>query len=536
MSRKALLPPGLLLALALALALAIPGSGQDDPQPALLPVRRGDLEVVLRLEGNLAPFKDRSIKSPNWGSIRSMAPNGSRVKRGQVVLELDSERLEERLRDHAADVAVRGAELQQAQQEAEKSRRRAVLQHEAAKLNHALERAKYRELKARPTDREMIDARSSVHLARELVKSSAEACKLVGELVESGYAPGEELRTAELDLVKARADLAGAMANLESVSAGASITEMQEAAFRVNQAQLSERTSRKNIARIKEMTDTRLDRVQRLLEREKQKLKQVQRQVHQYRVVAPSDGVVLYAKHRWGGTWQPGQHVWQGATIMSIPNISRMKMIVQIPADWVRKMNVRDRPAARVSVEAIPGKTFKARLTRISTVGRDEFEQLDPSTAGKLGRAERQVFEAEIELTDKDPRLKPGFGAEAEIIVRRLKGVLILPRLALIEDRARDARRRRERKGKPGHRGKPGRKLKPGGARQSAPAPASIYVATPAGFEIRRVEVLATNRFEAAVKGRLEPGDRLYPGRPPPGNMAPSPSPGTPPVPPGGAR
>jgi HlyD family secretion protein len=489
--------------LALLSAAVLFGCGGDGAGSSLLTARRGDLEVLLRLPGTLRPVKERSIRSPRWGEIRRMAPNGSRVKRGQVVLELDSEDIENSINDRQADVQVRAAELRQVKQEVEKSRRRAVLRHAAAKLNRELEESKYKELKAKPTPRELTDARSNLKLSEALVKAAEEAAVLVRELVSSGYAAQQEQREADLELSRARADLAAAEANLKNVQAGTDTSVLQEAAIRVTQARLTERSAEKSIQIVKEWSDAKLARFKRRMDREKERLDEVKRSMSQYQAKAPNDGVVLHAKRRWGGDWQPGRHVWQGATVMSIPDLSRMKVLVQVPADSVRKLDAVGRTPARVNVRALPGKTFRARLSKMGSVGRDEFERLDSSTSGKLGRAERQVFEAEVELLEEDPRLKPGFGADAELILRRVENAVIVPLMALVTPGgARAARRPR------------------GGKRPAIPRPerppgsAKVYVRTERGFEERTVRILATNKFEAALEGPVREGDQLHPGRP----------------------
>jgi HlyD family secretion protein len=484
-----------------AACAALTGCADGPEDAALLPARRGDFEVLLRLNGPLRPLEERSIKSPHWGEIRRMVPNGAKVKRGQVILELDSERTEDTIRERLADVEVRSAELRQVQQEVGKSRRYAMLKYEACKLNRQLAASSLTELQARPTARELTDARSTLKLAQELVKAGAESVILVKELVDSGYAARDEQRRAELDLARARADLAAARANLASVMAGPSSTELQEAAIRVQQARLAERSAQQNIQITKEWADAKLARFRRRMDREKERLAEAKRSMSRFQVHAPANGVVLYAKRRWGGNWQPGQRVWQGATVMSLPDLSRMKVIVQVPASWVRRMDV-GKVRARVLVRALPGRTFKAKLARISAVGKDEFERLDPSTAGKLGRAERQVFEAEVELEEKDARLKAGFGAEAELVLRHLKEVIIVPRLALVEDPAPPDQPPPEtsRKGRPHH---------------ETSASGRIFVKTGSGFRARPVKILGTSKFEAAIEGDVNPGDLLYPGIPP---------------------
>ncbi len=504
------------LAAALSAALLLFGCGGGDDDVVLLPARRGDIEVLLRLKGSLRPGSERNIKSPRWGEIRRLAANGSRVKAGEIVLEMDSERVENSIRKHQADVEVSAAELRQVRQEVGKYRRRSKLSHATARLNRELEESRLKELLARPTPRELADAGSRLNLAEALVTAGGESVVLIKELVDAGYAPRDDLRAAELQLARARADLAAARAGLKRVKAGPTVSEKAEATIRLGDARLAELSAGKSIEITKEWTGAKLARFTRKLERQKEKLGEARRQLMDYQARAPNDGVVLYAKRRHGGTWQPGRSAWQGATIMSIPDLSKMKLTIQVPASSVRQLEALGKARARVRVKALPGVVFKARLAKISAIGRDEFEGLDPSTSGKLGRAERQVFEAEVELENPDPRLKPGFGAEAELILRRVKNAVIVPRVALVGRVTASGGGPARRRGRGGRGGKP-----------SAPRPAPtarVYVKTGDGFQECVVKILAVNKFEAAVEGSVREGDMLYPGLPP-GFASPSPAP-----------
>ncbi|MHC4916777.1 MAG: HlyD family secretion protein [Planctomycetota bacterium] len=507
---RSALRPAALSALA---ALLLLGCGSDAENALLLPARRGDLEEVLRLTGSLRPLKEQNVRSPHWGEIRLLAPNGSPVKKGDVVLELDSEGTRNAIRDHQTDVKVAATELRQVEKEVEKSRRWAKLRLDAAKLNHQLEASKFAELKARPTPRELTEAESRLKLSETLVEAAADSLKLIRELVESGFAPAGELRSAELELAQARADLASAQAALRSVKTGPTASELQEAQIRVQQALLAQRSAANSIQITRQWTDAKLARFKRKLERENEKLREAQRRLREYQARAPSDGVVLHAKMRWGGVWQAGRHVWQGATVLSIPDMSRMKLTIQVPDSSVRQLEALGEVSARVRTKAVPDKVFTGRLERISAIGRDEFEQLDHATSGKLGRAERQVFEAEVVLVEKDERLLPGFSAEADLILRKVTDAIIVPRVALVftsslpSDAGAPAPPpdRPKRSGR-GH----------GPSAPPAPRSATVYVrSSDGGFEPRSVSVVAANRLEAAVEGKLREGEMLYPGLPP---------------------
>jgi len=525
-------------------ALALLASGcSDDDSAKLLAARRGDLEVQIALRGTLQAVQGDSIKSPRWGEIRRMAPNGSMVKAGDKVLELVSDDAESAVRAHRSDVEIGAAELRQARQEVASSTRAAEMRREAARLDRELQEANLKELAARPTERELTDASSRLALAKALLVSAEEAVTLVADLVKSGYAPQEDLRSAERDVLAAKAELAAAESNFETVKAGPTVSERQAAAVRLEAARLAEESATKNIQVNKEWGDMKLARFERRLEREKEKLEESERKLGDSTVACSVDGVVLYAPRRWGGNWQVGQQVWQGATVMTVPNLSRMKLTVQVPAERVREIEGRRDLAARVRVVALPGREIAGRLTRVSAIGKDEFENLDPATAEKVGRAERQVFEAEVELDAEDPTLRPGLSAEAQLVLRRVRDAVIVPLAALNiqppsavsappamgpgpgkEGPAPNPPRTAPQQQPPpagaaaggpageGRRGPRGEGAGRGGRR--TPQIALVYVRSGKAFEERTVKILARSEFEAAVEGPVQAGDLLYPGRP----------------------
>jgi multidrug efflux pump subunit AcrA (membrane-fusion protein) len=554
------------------LALLLPGCGSEDAG-LLVPARRGDIEVGVELRGVLQAAQDTPIRSPRWGEIKRLAPNGSAVKTGDVVLELADDWIADAVRSLRADVEVSAAELGRAEREVAAANRDAEMRLAAARLDLELEVAKGKELEARPTARELADAQAGLELAKTLLAASQEAAGLVAELVKSGYAPQEDLRQAERDTLSAKAALAAAESQLQAVRAGATTFERQQAAVQLESAKLTLDSAAKNVETVKKTGAVKLARFQTRLEQDRAKLADNERQLAMSAVSCPVDGIVLHAPRRGGGLWQAGTRAWDGATIMSVPNLSRMKVLVQVPAERMRDVEGRKGLPARVRIAALSGKAFSGKLTKVSPIGKDEFEGLDPSTADKLGRSGRQVFDAEVVLDEEDRRLRPGLSAQACIVLQHLADQVGVPLVALsldplpaaALDAPTPARKRPDvrsetdvdpppaaapRKARTGARrpadagaaeeGKGGEEQS-GKGRNDAGRPAqsgTIYVKTSSGFEARRVRVLARNDFEAAVDGPVQAGDLLYPGRPPGAGpkasaetKAPGSAPGTPAAP-----
>jgi membrane fusion protein (multidrug efflux system) len=73
-----------------------------------------------------------------------------------------------------------------------------------------------------------------------------------------------------------------------------------------------------------------------------------------------------------------------------------------------------------VSFDAIPGEAFDASILRVSPV-------VDPETG---------TFKVTVAVTDPANRLKPGMFGRFQIIYERRENVLLIPRMAVLEDDA----------------------------------------------------------------------------------------------------
>jgi multidrug efflux pump subunit AcrA (membrane-fusion protein) len=113
----------------------------------------------------------------------------------------------------------------------------------------------------------------------------------------------------------------------------------------------------------------------------------------------------------------PGMKVQAGQSIGSIFDNSRMNLNIMI--DELDVVNVREGQEATITVEALPGKSWKARVLRVDMMGHTEG-----------GFAQYGCF-LEVEGTGE---LKPGMTANVSIFVDEKKGVLLIPIEAVYEE------------------------------------------------------------------------------------------------------
>ena len=111
----------------------------------------------------------------------------------------------------------------------------------------------------------------------------------------------------------------------------------------------------------------------------------------------------------------PGAMVSNNTAIVSVVDISRLKLIVNVVEKDLRMVTAGD--IGIVEVDAYPGEKFNGRIARVAPV-------LDPAT---------RTASIEIEIPNGDGRLKPGMYARISLTVEERKNALVAPKNAVID-------------------------------------------------------------------------------------------------------
>lgn len=126
-------------------------------------------------------------------------------------------------------------------------------------------------------------------------------------------------------------------------------------------------------------------------------------------VASPVDGFVAQRYV------DPGAWVSQNAPVASIVDISSLRLVANVVEKDLRTVNAGD-PAV-VEVDAYPGENFNGRIARVSPI-------LDPAT---------RTASMEIEIPNREYRLKPGMYAKVTLEVESRDNVLLVPKIALVD-------------------------------------------------------------------------------------------------------
>lgn len=326
------------------------GGEGGNQQDIFVDVKDGDFHVIVTSTGELQAKNSIQIRGPRgaqtiqvWNlSIQSLVPEGTIVKKGDVVAELDR-----------SDVMTR---MQNAQLEVQ----RAESQLEQARLDSSLT---------------LTQARDNL----ENLKFQLEEHQIAVE--QSVYESPAVQRQTQIELERTQRQLA---------------QEEQNYKTRVLQAEAS----------IREIEAT--------LTQEKNNLDRIMEVMSGFTILAPENGMVVYARN-----WR-GQKTTTGSTVNAfdpvvaeLPDFSSMESITYINEVDIQK--IKTGQPVTIGLDAIRDKELSGVVTSVANIGEQR-----PNTHSK-------VFEVKVEINEPDTTLRPAMTTSNDILIETIENALFVP-------------------------------------------------------------------------------------------------------------
>lgn len=391
-----------------------------DQKASYFTVQKSDLNITVTEAGTLQAVDEEVIKNRLNGQslIISIVPEGSKVKKGDLLVELDPAEAKKQLQQIQLELETNKSSLITAKNDLliekstiESEQREARKQIEFAKMD----RTKFEELDKKQQIRE---AKSKITTEQENLKITEQKYTWSIKLAEKGFETKSQVDRDKLELSNREKSLESAISRLQmlekfdlpkmDVELSSSVTE-----------------ANKKYERLLKQGDSKLSRAQgklaaaeRKLNVNQTQLKETQEQLQHTKLYAPVDGIVIYPsrQHRGQDSIEEGAKVSKNRSLISIPNLQKMKVVVKIPEFHISKM--KKNQDAFVSIESISDKRYKAKISKVNP--------LPDKTNSWLGDEEK-LYRVEMIITDKLPDVKPSISAKAEIIITDLKDVFYIP-------------------------------------------------------------------------------------------------------------
>ena len=218
---------------------------------------------------------------------------------------------------------------------------------------------------------------------------------------------------------------------------------------------------------------------------------------------APFDGVVTYLPVHEGESVVIGIQNQPGSTLMTIADMS--VITAEIKVDETDIVNVKLGQAADVTIDAIPGKTFKGEVTEIgdNAIIRSSGLATTQSTASSQ---EAKDFKVVVTLKDPPENVRPGLSTTAKITTGTRNNALTIPIQALtVRDKAELEAQENKKKDKTQPAANPNNKKKE--------EVQGVFVVMPSKkVEFRQLETGLTGTTDIEVKTGLKDGDEIVTG------------------------
>jgi HlyD family secretion protein len=160
---------------------------------------------------------------------------------------------------------------------------------------------------------------------------------------------------------------------------------------------------------------------QRILQ-EQASLSTTRYNLNQVIIAAPMDGLVTRRSIEEGETAVVGTMNNAGSVLLTIADMSVLEAEVEVDETEIPSVSVGQE--ARVTIDAVPDRTFRGRVTEIGN---------SPIQTGTQTTGQRQAttFKVVVTLEEEVPDVRPGFTCTAEITTAMRKNVVSVPIQAL---------------------------------------------------------------------------------------------------------
>ncbi|HZO86575.1 MAG TPA: efflux RND transporter periplasmic adaptor subunit [Verrucomicrobiae bacterium] len=385
-------------------------------------VKRGDMLISVVEGGALRAVKESVIRSEFEGISRiiSITPEGTYVKAGDVVVELDSSELKDRVNQQ--EVTYQNNEFAFIQAKENLSIQQSLVESQIKEAELRVEFAKSDLDKYIEGDapQQINTATNTIIIRKEQLQRAQDKLNWTQELFKKGYASKSEMEADGLSLVQARIAVEQSEEDLRLFRKYDLPKTQRRLESAWEQSQLELDRLRQRTSNQMAQAQANLRTSQRALELTLEKLKELKQQLENSKIKAPQDGLVVYASSSFGDRGQmlieEGAQVRQRQEIIKLPDVSQM--IVEIRVHESHVLQIHPGLEAYVTIDSIPDRRFRAKVTKVAVLPNSQDRWMNPNL---------KVYSTDVLIEEELPDLKPGASARAEIIVTNLINALTVP-------------------------------------------------------------------------------------------------------------
>ncbi len=365
--------------LAAALLVVATGCSGGKKAPAAPPplavdvghVARRDISTTLSLDGQVSPFLESTLSTPESGTVAEVYVNeGDSVSKGEVLAKLDDSQL-------CAQLEANQATVQQSQAKLSASNVQAPISSQqyssaVSQAQQALEQAQNR-----------------VRTAEAALRNAQLVYQSNQSLAGQGYVSQTAMTQARSNFVSAQQDLNNARQALPAAQAGLSTARSNTGQTQVDQATIAGNRA--------------------ALEQAQANVKLLQTQMAQSELYAPFDGVVTQR------LLDPGAFAGPNQAMMRVSQLSTVYVNANVPDEDLGY--VRPGTPGTFTSASLPGRTFHGAI----------FDVNPTPTTGTLS------YRARLRQANPGNTLRGGMLVSLSIVKEHRRGATVVPRSAIFQ-------------------------------------------------------------------------------------------------------
>lgn len=247
--------------------------------------------------------------------------------------------------------------------------------------------------------------------------------------LESAYAELEKLKasqqleTALLEAQVKNNDAEALLADFDSLQMlYMSPAERRTKELQLERAAIERARLMKKVDASKVMQEIDVMRIEKNIERIKRNIDDEQKKLESLSIRAPRDGIAIRAK-RWpwsSATWTIGDNVWNGRTIITLPDFDEMKVIFHAKETEYKRLQIGD--SIMYTFDAMPQNSAWGHITKMASIGQTRTEGSQVKT-----------FEIEATIDSLLSPVEPGLSARCHIYLRHIPDTIVVPTISIFD-------------------------------------------------------------------------------------------------------
>lgn len=379
-----------------------------------------DLEIKVTKDGEIQAINNIDVNCQVEGvsTITTIVKEGTSVKKGDVLLTLDSTNIRQRLEDTSLELQKAEADVSNATEMMEIQKNSNATNLESAEVSLTLAKLDLKQYEEGTYPQQLANAQTEVEMDKITLNNRLEDLDQTKRLYVKGFVTAADLKKAELDVTTARNELSKsetALKILTTYTHEMDMTAKRNAVLQTEQRLY--RVKRENASNLSWRTAdlTAKEQNYNVLKRRNERLKE---QYTACNVTAPADGMVVYGSTSDRNTQNPiqeGAQVRERQLLIRLPDTAAMKAVVRIHESVMPRLKEGQR--ASVRIVGIP-EPVGASISKISVLA---------DSSNRWWNPDLREYPVDLNLDTTPANLKPGIGATVEVLIERLAQVAAVP-------------------------------------------------------------------------------------------------------------